>query len=430
MNLADWLKGDHEPSVRIKAVESLCRAVAESRGSLVLDPTRIQVAGDELRPEEGKGAPNGRYRPPETADGQTPSAQSQVYTVGVLCFEILSGRAFEARGGPLLRDLRPDLPRDLSDAVQACLEMDAEWRPKDVSYLRGLVETLGAAGGPPVSKPAARSGRSPAVPSPAPKMARRSSPAPRSGPLLVFALVALAVSLGIAVVRLRQPIEPPALPPAPSLPPPASPVARTVPANGGVVPTLPSRPPGVAPSPADTARRPGAASPGSVASPVPASVRTAPPASAPPAVPAGGRAGASASAAPAAASPTPVAAVLASVAPASAAPVASPAAGPVPATEPAGAAAVTNVSPPRLRRGGNVLVDVHGIGLRSDHQVRIGRAKEAARGIDVVRQRYVGPTLLQALLQVDAAAPPGPYLLFLVDGAGHATNPRPLEVVK
>jgi len=91
---------------------------------------------------------------------------------------------------------------------------------------------------------------------------------------------------------------------------------------------------------------------------------------------------------------------------------------------------VTNVSPPLLRRGGNVLVDIHGVGLRGDHQVRITHGREALRGIDVIRQRYVGPTLMQVLLKIDAGAPTGAYMLSLVDGAGSATNLRPFEVGK
>jgi hypothetical protein len=91
---------------------------------------------------------------------------------------------------------------------------------------------------------------------------------------------------------------------------------------------------------------------------------------------------------------------------------------------------VTNVSPPILHRGAQVLVDVHGVGLRSDHQVRLTRGREAVRGIEVMRQRYVGPTLLQVLLKVDAAAPTGAYAMSLVDGGGTATNARPLEVAK
>ena len=91
---------------------------------------------------------------------------------------------------------------------------------------------------------------------------------------------------------------------------------------------------------------------------------------------------------------------------------------------------MTNVSPPVLHRGANVLVDVHGVGLRSDHQVRIARPREAARGVEVMRQRYVGPALLQVLLRIDAGAPTGGYVLSLVDAAGTATNARPFEVAK
>ena len=420
MNLADWLQGDHEPSERLKAVETLCRAVSDSSKSLDLDPAHIQMSGNECRPSEGKAVPSGRYRAPEMAQGGPPVPQSQVFTVGVLCFEILSGRSFEARGGPLLRDLRPDLPRDLSDAVQACLEMDAEWRPKDLSYLLGLVDGL-AASGSSGAKPAARGGRStPASPTPT-NRGRRSGPAPRSGPLLVFALVALAVSIATAVVRLRQPIEPPPLPPAASSAPLPAPAAREATPQAAVSPpTVASRPstagPAVAASPV---RGAGVPAPSPLASPT---VRSA--AAPTPAAPAAARVPSPAITAapvvvPTAAAPTPV--------PAAAAPTVSEAARPV---EPAAPAAVTNVSPPLLRRGANVLVDVHGVGLRGDHQVRLTHGREAARGIEVMRQRYVGPTLLQVLLKVDAGAPTGAYMISLVDGTGSATNSRPFEVAK
>src|SRR5436190_14166802 len=203
MNLADWLDKDHDSSERFRMAASLCRAVAENGGSpLVLDPSRIPVSGSECHPEEGRGAPGGRYRAPETSDGQTPGAQAQVYTVGVLCFEILGGRSFQPRGGPLLRDVRPDLPRDVTDAVQACLEMDAEWRPKDVAYLQGLVEAQSASGASSsksASKSAPRSSARPAAAAaPTPRSARRGEPAPRPWPLILFAVAALVVSGAIA----------------------------------------------------------------------------------------------------------------------------------------------------------------------------------------------------------------------------------------
>jgi hypothetical protein len=398
MNLADWLKGDHEPSERLTAAVSLCRAVSDSGKPLDLDPAHIQMSGDECRPSEGKAAPSGRYRAPEMAQGGPPVPQSQVFTVGVLCFEILSGRDFESRGGPLLRDLRRDLPRDVSDAVQACLEMDAEWRPKDVSYLLGLLDGLAASGGS--SGKAARGGRPAAVSAAPVNRARRGGPAPRPWPLLAFALVALAVSVGTAFYRLRQPIEPPALPPPPAstLPPPPVAAPSPVATAPSVLPSAPSAGravPVTAPSPLASVRAaatPTSRVPSPAATAAPVAVAAAP------------------SVAPATPAPTPEAAAR--------------------APEPATPAAVTNVSPPVLHRGANVLVDVHGVGLRSDHQVRVARPREAARGIEVMRQRYVGPALLQVLLRIDAGAPTGAYVLSLVDGTGNTTNARPFEVAK
>ena len=402
MNLADWLQGDHEPSQRLKAAQSLCRAVTERAGGagLSLDPARIEVTvSGECRPEAGKGAPPGRYRPPEMSDGRPATAQSQVYTAGVLCFEILAGRAFEPRGGPLLRDVRPDLPRDLCDAVQACLEMDAEWRPKDLTYGLGLMDGMGPA--PKAAAPSGRSSRpSSTAPAPAPR-AGRGGPRPRSWPLLAFALVALVASVVSAVVRLRQPPPPPTLPPAASVATAVQPTLApsALPSVASVKPTEPPR--AVSATPANAAPTPSpSATPRSRPSPSPSEAAAA--AAVPVAVPV-------------AATPVPVA------------PVATP---PPVAAEPAGPAAVTSVSPPILRRGATVLVDVHGVGLRTEHQVRIGRGREAARGVEVMRQRYVGPALLQVLLKVDAGAAPGAYVLYVVDGTGQATNTRPLEIAR
>ena len=350
----------------------------------------------------GQSASPGRYRAPEIADGRPATPQSQVYTAGVLCYEILAGRAFEPRGAPLLRDVRPDLPRDLSDAVQACLEMDAEWRPKDLTYVLGLIDAMGPSA--PAASSAGRSSR-PSSASTAPVnrggRAGRSAPAPRPWPLLAFALVALAASIGAAVYRLRQPTAPPALPP--SAPAVTTPVT-TLPPSPEASPVA-AKPASVAPS-TDLTRP--ATAPTPVAS---ASARAVRPSPSP-----------SAAIAPA----TPVAAPTAA-APPSAAPVVA-ATPPPAAVEPAGPAAVTSVSPPILRRGATVLVDVHGVGLRSEHQVRIARGREAAKGIEVMRQRVVSPVLLQVLMKVDASAAPGAYVLFLVDGAGNATNTRPVEI--
>jgi hypothetical protein len=208
--------------------------------------------------------------------------------------------------------------------------------------------------------------------------------------MLVFALVALAASVASAVVRLRPPVDLRSVTPVASAAPLPSPRSRAA-------PPLESRPLRLPPP-----RTTGAA-PVRIVSP---KATPAPP----PAAPRAG-AGAQSTVFPPAATP--------GAAPAVAAPV-------VP--DPAGPAAVTSVSPPVLRRGATALVDVHGVGLRRDHQVRIGRGGEAVRGVETVRQRYVGPSLLQVLLRIDPSAATGGYVLFLVDAAGSATNPRPLQI--
>ena len=139
MNLADWLQGDHEPRERLKAVRAFSWASLLLGSWLALFSTHLTCRRQRREPAARR---KGRsHRPPsrarERADGQPVGPRPGSTLVGVLCFEILASRTFEARGGPLLRDLRPDLPRDLSDAVQACLEMDAEWRPNDSSYVLG-----------------------------------------------------------------------------------------------------------------------------------------------------------------------------------------------------------------------------------------------------------------------------------------------------
>jgi hypothetical protein len=68
------------------------------------------------------------------------------------------------------------------------------------------------------------------------------------------------------------------------------------------------------------------------------------------------------------------------------------------------------------------MLDVRGTGLRSDHQARIMRVKEAVSGISVVRQKWVDPTLIKVLVNIEASATPGLYGVALVDGGGAATN--------
>ena len=93
---------------------------------------------------QGSGA--SRYRAPELQEGAAHSAQSDIYSAGVIFYEMLSGRSPSPDRPSPLADLRPDVPRDLTDAVMGCLEKGPDWRPKDLSYLLQVVRTLRSQG--------------------------------------------------------------------------------------------------------------------------------------------------------------------------------------------------------------------------------------------------------------------------------------------
>jgi hypothetical protein len=83
-----------------------------------------------------------------------------------------------------------------------------------------------------------------------------------------------------------------------------------------------------------------------------------------------------------------------------------------------------------LKKGSTGIVDIHGLGLRADHQIRIWKGRDAATGFTVVRQRPVNETLIQAVIQVDPAAAAGPYVLVVVDRQGNVSNLVPIEIAK
>ena len=81
------------------------------------------------------------YMSPEQAEGRPPGPEADVYSLALTLYECWSGenphrrsspaataRAIGARARPLRR-LRPDLPRELTDTVDACLNPRPARRP-------------------------------------------------------------------------------------------------------------------------------------------------------------------------------------------------------------------------------------------------------------------------------------------------------------
>lgn len=81
------------------------------------------------------------YMAPEQAEGRTAGTEADVYSLALMLYECWSGEHPVRRAGPAataraigsrlrpLRRLRPDLPRELCDTVDACLQTRPDRRP-------------------------------------------------------------------------------------------------------------------------------------------------------------------------------------------------------------------------------------------------------------------------------------------------------------
>src|SRR6185312_6497515 len=81
------------------------------------------------------------YMSPEQAEGQTAGPEADVYSLALMLYECWGGENPNRRATPAataraigsrprsLRRLRPDLPRELTDTVDGCLEARPGRRP-------------------------------------------------------------------------------------------------------------------------------------------------------------------------------------------------------------------------------------------------------------------------------------------------------------
>jgi hypothetical protein len=414
MTLEDWLKQDRTLADQLRVMEGLCSALNEGhqRGSLHrgLEPATIEIDGEacDLTGAFTQSAGASRYRAPELQEGAAHSAQSDIYSAGVIFYEMLSGRSPSADRPSALSDLRPDVPRDLTDAVMGCLEKGPDWRPKDLSYLLQVVRTLRSQG-------AGKGVRTPARATEGPRSSpQRSAPAPRravkSGstsnvPLFAAAALLVAGAAAGAWFWLKGPSAPaprtasvrptpqPAATPVPELTP-----DEPVPTPSAGKPTPLQVETTAAPTPQPTA------TPKPVPTPIPPpSTQAARPTPEPLATPLP--------------TPTPVADVRPHPEEMAAAVAAEP-------------TVLTAVSPLQVKRGVTTILDVRGSGLRADQKAAILKIKESPNGISVVKQKFVNAGLVQVVVKLEENAALGPYALAMADGTGAHSNTLSFTVAK
>jgi serine/threonine-protein kinase len=123
------------------------------RGAVKLSDFGLARAMDRARTTT-PGIVKGKlsYLAPETLQDAHPSAQSDIYGVGIVLWEVLAGtKLFDAdtdmgviekvaRGVvPSLAAIRPDLPSGVVEAVHAALERDPAKRPRDARAMGNLL---------------------------------------------------------------------------------------------------------------------------------------------------------------------------------------------------------------------------------------------------------------------------------------------------
>jgi hypothetical protein len=425
MKLEAWLRQEHSLVERLRVVERLSQAVNEVHDGgtalAALEPARIEVSTDgrcDLAAAR-RGSPGETYLAPERDADAAPTIEADIYAAGAIAWEVLAGRPC-GRPPTHLAQARPELPRELADAVMGCLESSPEWRPKDLTYLAQLALTHQG------------SSRRAAEPEQRSAPARRAAKPPTRGagarssrshwPLFLAAALVLVAAAGSYTWIERRgstgaPAAPPVLPsstpppvaapsaPAPDMSPATAPLPARTESAAASTPAPPA--PMLAPTSAPTLPPP----PRETTAPVPANPVAATPTPAPP----------------------PIAPVtLAPAAGATPAPVAppTPTAAPTPAQAPAEPPVLSTLSPLQAQRPGRVLFDLHGSGFHPALHVRVLPIREAPRGIVVLGQKWVDATLVKVLLELGSDTKPGVYAITLEDAQGQQAKPLTFTVTR
>jgi len=170
---------------------------------------RPPAAGEETLTAEGAVLGTYRVMSPEQARGETTDARSDLFALGVLLYEMFTGRSpFLAENGlatmqrvlhhrpPPASEVDPEIPGALSELIDHLLEKEPVLRPRDAGEVADRLRALdtGTDAGEPTLQPGART---PPEPRPA------AAPSPQRWGRLLFALALLAGLAAVVWLGLR-----------------------------------------------------------------------------------------------------------------------------------------------------------------------------------------------------------------------------------
>lgn len=137
----------------------LCRRDGADDFIKILDFGLVKAEQAEVKTESGHMMGTLQYMPPEQLRGDTIDARADVFSLGAVIYECLSGqRANPGKtqhqifgvlldsGIPPLRSVAPDVPADLAALIDRCVRLDRAARPADAGALHAALLALDATG--------------------------------------------------------------------------------------------------------------------------------------------------------------------------------------------------------------------------------------------------------------------------------------------
>jgi serine/threonine-protein kinase len=230
VQMAEALAFAHENGVIHRDVKPSNVVLTGQGGRIKLTDFGIALLANADHPRNGQMLGSPRYMSPEQAMGREVDDRSDVFSLGAVLYEMLTGRyAFDGDSLPMIvyrvihetpaapASLRPGLPPPLAELLARMLDKQPAARP-DARTLASALQALLPTAPPPPSPPppAATAGR------------RRRA----------LILVVAGALIGVGLIARERPATPPASPaPAPAAPAPA------VPAAGEATPAAPATEP-------------------------------------------------------------------------------------------------------------------------------------------------------------------------------------------